>query len=140
MNPSRQITLTSKEKDFATNLHSAVKLKVDGILKNMKPSTAQIQVKDLNHYGIIAGIIDELGLVGKINELVGTHYRQKVTPGIAVKAMIINGLGMFSAPLYLFEKFFEGKATEHLLGEGILPEHLNDDCLGRVWTNYLLKG
>ncbi|NEQ87128.1 MAG: DUF4277 domain-containing protein [Moorea sp. SIO2I5] len=25
-----------------------------------------------------------------------------------------------------------GKATEHLLGEGIEPEHLNDDRLGRV--------
>jgi transposase len=37
-----------------------------------------------------------------------------------------------SAPLYLFEKFFVGKATEHLLGEGISPEHLNDDRLGRV--------
>ncbi len=98
----------------------------------MKPSTAEIEVKDLNHYGIIAGIIDEIGLVEKINELVGTHHRQKVTPGLAVKAMIINGLGMLSAPLYLFEKFFEGKATEHLLGEGVLPEHLNDDCLGRV--------
>lgn len=30
------------------------------------------------------------------------------------------------------EKFFVGKATEHLLGEGISPEHLNDDRLGRV--------
>lgn len=98
----------------------------------MKPSTAEIEVKDLNHYGIIAGIIDEIGLGEKINELVGTHHRQKVTPGLAVKAMIINCLGMLSAPLYLFEKFFEGKATEHLLGEGVLPEHLNDDCLGRV--------
>ena len=106
----------------------------------MKPSTAEIQVKDLNHYGIIAGIIDEIGLVEKINELVGTHARQKVTPGLAVKAMIINGLGMFSAPLYLFEKFFEGKATEHLLGEGILPEHLNDDCLGRVLDKLSVKG
>lgn len=106
----------------------------------MKPSTAEIQVKDLDHYGIIAGIIDEIGLVEKINELVGTHYRQKVTPGLAVKAMIINGLGMFGAPLYLFEKFFEGKATEHLLGEGILPEHLNDDCLGRVLDKLSEKG
>jgi transposase len=113
---------------------------VNGILKNMKSLTAQIQVKDLNHYGIIAGIIDEVGLVEKINELVGTHHRQKVTPGLAVKAMIINGLGMFSAPLYLFEKFFEGKATEHLLGEGILPEHLNDDCLGRVLDKLSEKG
>ena len=50
-------------------------MKVDGIFKNMKPSTAEIQVKDLNHYGIIAGIIDEIGLVEKINELVGTHHR-----------------------------------------------------------------
>jgi len=115
-------------------------LKVDGILKNMKPSTVEIQVKDLNHYGIIAGIIDEIGLVKKINELVGTHHRQKVTPGIAVKAMIINGLGMFSAPLYLFEKFFEGKATEHLLGEEILSEHLNDDCLGRVLDKLSAQG
>jgi transposase len=46
--------------------------------------------------------------------------------------MILNGLGFVSAPLYLFGKFFVGKATEHLLGEGIEPEHLNDDRLGRV--------
>jgi len=32
----------------------------------------------------------------------------------------------------MFEKFFVGKATEHLLGEGVRPEHLNDDRLGRV--------
>ncbi|MGD1854365.1 MAG: IS1634 family transposase [Leptolyngbyaceae cyanobacterium] len=37
-----------------------------------------------------------------------------------------------SAPLYLFEQFFEGKATEHLLGSGVLPQYLNDDRLGRV--------
>ncbi len=29
-------------------------------------------------------------------------------------------------------RFFEDKATEHLLGEGILPEHLNDYKIGRV--------
>jgi len=28
--------------------------------------------------------------------------------------------------------FFEGKPTKHLPGEGIKPEHLNDDKLGRV--------
>lgn len=46
--------------------------------------------------------------------------------------MVLNGLGFVSAPLYLFEKFFVGKATEHLLGEGIRPEHLNDARLGRI--------
>jgi transposase len=46
--------------------------------------------------------------------------------------MILNGLGFVSAPLYLFEEFFYGKATGHLIGAGINPEHLNDDRLGRV--------
>jgi len=46
--------------------------------------------------------------------------------------MILNGLGFVSAPLYLYEGFFEGKATAHLLGDHITPQHLNDDCLGRT--------
>lgn len=54
--------------------------------------------------------------------------------------MIINGLGLVSAPLYLFSKFFEGKATRHLIGEGIKPEHLNDDRLGRVLDKLYLVG
>lgn len=102
------------------------------MLPNMTPSISKIQVKDLDHCGIIAGIIDEIGLVAQIDQLIPKHGNQKVTTGQAVKAMLLNGLGMLSSPLYLFEKFFEGKATEHLLGEGIKPEHLNDDCLGRA--------
>ena len=90
-----------------------------------------IQVQDLNHLGIIAGIIDEMGLVGEIDRQVGKHPQQIVSTGEAVKAMILNGLGFVSAPLYLFGQFFEGKATEHLLGGEIRAEHLNDDRLGR---------
>ena len=47
---------------------------------------------------------------------------------------------MVSAPLYLFSKFFEGKAIEHLLGEGIQASHLNDDRLGRVLDKLYLAG
>jgi Domain of unknown function (DUF4277) len=47
---------------------------------------------------------------------------------------------MVSAPLYLFEQFFVGKATEHLLGEGVLAEHLNDDRLRRVLDGLYLSG
>ena len=54
--------------------------------------------------------------------------------------MILNGLGFVSAPLYLFEKFFAGIATEHLLGEGIRPEHLNDDRLGRILDKLYAAG
>ncbi len=93
----------------------------------MRSSPPQIQVANLDHLGLVAGMIDVIGIEEKINHLVGTQSGEKVSPGQAVKAMILNGLGLISAPLYLFSKFFEGKATEHLIGEGIQPEHLNDD-------------
>jgi transposase len=93
---------------------------------------SQMKVENLDHLGLIAGLIDEIGIVQKINELVGEQPGEIVSPGLVVKAMIINGLGMVSAPLYLFSKFFEGKAVEHLLGTGIQASHLNDDRLGRV--------
>ena len=99
---------------------------------SMAASQLDIRVQDIDHCGIVAGICDEMNLVEEINRLLGTHSQEIISAGQVVKAMILNGLGFVSAPLYLFDKFFEGIATEHLLGEGIRPEHLNDDRLGRV--------
>lgn len=98
----------------------------------MTLKASSIIAQDIDHCGIVAGIIDRIGLVDVINEKLGIHPLQRISPGIVVKAMILNGLDLLTAPLYLFEKFFVGKATEHLLGEGIQAEDLNDDRLGRV--------
>lgn len=73
-----------------------------------------------------------MGVVEYINEKLGTDPREKVSAGVIVKAMLLNGLGFVSAPLYMFEQFFTGIGTEHLLGEGVKPRHLNDDRLGDV--------
>jgi transposase len=67
-----------------------------------------------------------------VNAEIGENSQEKISAGIVVKAMILNGLGFVNAPLYLFSKFFEGKAIEHLLGEGIEAKDLNDDKLGRI--------
>jgi len=99
-----------------------------------------IQVQNLDHLGIVAGIIDEIGLVEQVNQLVGQQPGEIVSPGQVIKAIILNGLGFVSAPLYLFPGFFEGKATEHLIGNGVRPEHLNDDRLGRVMDKLYIKG
>jgi hypothetical protein len=32
----------------------------------------------------------------------------------------------------MFGKFFEGNPTEHLLGQGITAEQINDDRIGNV--------
>jgi len=98
----------------------------------MEKITPTIEVQDIDHCGIVAGIIDQMGLVELLNQEIGIHPQEIISVGVVVKAMILNGLALVSAPLYLFERFFIGKATEHLLGEGIKPEHLNDDKLGRV--------
>jgi transposase len=90
--------------------------------------------------GIVAGLIDEIGVVEYINQKLGTDPREKVSAGVIVKAMLLNALGFVSAPLYLFEQFFTGIATEHLLGEGVKPEHLNDDRLGQVLDSLYEQG
>lgn len=72
-----------------------------------------IEIKNLAHLGIVAGIIDQIGLVEEIDRQIKPHPQQMISTGKVVKAMIINGLGFVSAPLYLFSEFFTGKATEH---------------------------
>lgn len=91
-----------------------------------------IEIQTINHLGIVAGIIDQLEIVDIINKQLGIDEQEIVNSGEIVKAIILNGLGFVSQPLYLFPKFFEDKATEHLLGKGIKPEHLNDYKIGRV--------
>ncbi len=103
-------------------------------------SSEEIQVQTINHLGLIAGIIDEIGLEKIINDALGIDEREIVTAGQIVKAIILNGLGFISRPLYLFPQFFEDKATEHLIGKGILPEHLNDDRIGRIMDKLYEKG
>ena len=91
-----------------------------------------IEVQNLNHLGIIAGIIDEIGIVDIINEQLGIHPEEKLSCGIIVESIILNAMGFVSRPLYLFPQFFTDKATEHLFAEGILPQDFNDDKIGRV--------
>ena len=91
-----------------------------------------MKVSNLDHLGIVAGMIDEMGIVEEINMRIGRSSREKVSAGVIVKAMLLNGLGFVSDPLYMFGKFFEGKPTKHLLGEGITAEQINDDRIGNV--------
>jgi len=104
----------------------------------LKPQEMEIQ--NIDHLGIVAGIIASIGIVEIINELIGVEKDEKVNAGQVVKAMIINGLGFVSKPLYMFPKYFETIACEHLIGAGVKPEYLNDDKLGRVMDKLFIKG
>lgn len=95
-------------------------------------TSEELVIEDLDHLGLVAGVVDQIGLVETINAQLGSYEDECVSAGVVLKAMILNGLGFVSAPMYLFSRFFEDKPTEHLLGEGGQPAHLNDDKLGRV--------
>ncbi len=87
----------------------------------------------LDHHGLVAGMVDELGLVGKIDAMIPQDLGQRqVSVGVAVKAMILIGLGFVQRALYLTPDFFRGKPVGRLLGPGITAGMLNDDALGRA--------
>ena len=65
-------------------------------------SSSEISIQTINHLGLVAGIIDEIGIEEMINEVVGLDQRELVTSGQVVKGIILNGLGFTSQPLYLF--------------------------------------
>jgi transposase len=58
--------------------------------------------------------------------------QRRVSVGMAVKAMILIGLGFAQRALYLTPHFFKGKPVDRLLGAGLTAEQLNDDALGRA--------
>ncbi|MGV2390554.1 MAG UNVERIFIED_CONTAM: DUF4277 domain-containing protein [Microcystis novacekii LVE1205-3] len=93
---------------------------------------AEIEIKNLDHLGLVAGLIDELEIESIVNEAVGIDRFKKVTAGQIVKGIIINGLDFISKPLYLFPQFFANKPVEELLGEGIKAEEINEHKIGRV--------
>jgi transposase len=111
---------------------------VEETVVKLKPQ--EIEIQNIDHLGIVAGIIDAIGLVEIINEIIGVEKDEKVSAGQVVKAMIINGLGFVSKPLYMFPEYFEKIACEHLIGAGVKPEYLNDDKLGRVMDKLFIKG
>ena len=90
-----------------------------------------IKVERLDHLGIIAGVIKDLGIIEIIDRRIPPDGQQEITTGEAVAAMIINGLGFSNRPLYLTPQFFENKPMALLFREGMEAEHFNRSKLGR---------
>jgi transposase len=88
--------------------------------------------KQIDHLGLVSGMIDELQLVELINLQLNQDGKERsVSLGILVKSLILNGLGFTERTLYMVSSFFNDKPIELLLGEGITASQLNDTSLGR---------
>lgn len=92
-----------------------------------------MDIKRLDHLGIVAGVIKDLGLVEAIDKRLqrDTQNQENITPGEAIAGMIINGLGFSDRPLSLTPQFFETKALEVLFRPGVIASDFNRHKLGR---------
>jgi len=105
------------------------------------PASTHYESKLLDHLGLVAGMVDELGLVELINQMLPKPAEPSVVSyGHAVKAMIVNGLGFVQRTLYLMPEFFQNKPVDRLVGAGIEANQLNDDLLGRTLDKIYAHG
>src|SRR2546428_6659542 len=93
---------------------------------------ALVTVERLDHLGLIAEVIKDLGLIGKIDARLVPDEQEVLTPGEAVAGMILNGLGFSNRPLSLTPQFFANKPLDLLFREGVHAELFNRFKLGRT--------
>jgi transposase len=91
-----------------------------------------VRVERLDHLGLIAAVINDLGLVRIIDARLTPDEHEAITPGEAIKGMILNGLGFANRPLSLTPQFFANKPLDLLLRPGVEAAMFNRCKLGRT--------
>ena len=92
----------------------------------------KLNLKRLDQHAIVAAVIDGLTMVEIVDGLVGLDFQEKVSTGMVLKAMILNGLGFSNRPLRLPPQFFANRPLESILGPGITAKHFNRHQIGRL--------
>lgn len=92
----------------------------------------EVEVKRIDHLGIVAGIIKDLGIIEIVNKHIGIDDQEEISAGEAIAGMIMNGLGFVSRPLMLTPQFFENKALDVLVKNDVAANHFNRHKIGRV--------
>ena len=93
---------------------------------------ASVSVERLDHLGVVASVIKDLGIIEMIDARLGLHEQEEITAGEAVAGMILNGLGFSDRPLTLTPQFFANKPLDLLFREGVRAEMFNRFKLGRT--------
>jgi transposase len=90
-----------------------------------------IRVERLDHIGVIAAVINDLGLMHMINARLVPDAQEVITPGEAVAGMLLNGLGFANRPLSLTPQFFASTPLDLLFRAGVSAEMFHRFTLGR---------
>jgi hypothetical protein len=66
-----------------------------------------IKIKRLDHHGMVAGVIDDLNMLPLLDKHLPQGNKQEITPGKAIKGMMMNGLGFSNRPCRLALSFLQ---------------------------------
>jgi transposase len=103
-------------------------------------ASSELQSFPFDHHGLIASVCKDLKIVERINALLPVHEDRVVSPGHAVVALILNGLGFTNRRLYLTPQFFASKPVERLLDAPIKAQDLSDYTLGHALDDIAAYG
>lgn len=103
-------------------------------------ASSELQSYPFDHHGLIASVCKDLKIAERIDSLLPVHDDRVVSPGQAVVALILNGLGFTNRRLYLTPQFFASKPVERLLDAPLRAEDLNDYTLGHALDNIATYG
>jgi transposase len=90
-----------------------------------------VKVERMDHLGIIAGVIQDLGIIEMIDSRITPDKREEISTGEAIAGMILNGLGFSNRPISLTPQFFENKPMALLFRDGVSADSFNRFKLGR---------
>jgi transposase len=90
-----------------------------------------VSVERLDHLGVVASVIKELGLIEMIDARLRPHNQEEITLGEAIAGMIVNGLGFANRPLSLTPQFLAHKPLDLLLRPGVRADMFHRLQLGR---------
>ena len=99
-----------------------------------------VTVERLDHLGIIAGVIQDLGIIEMIDARIMPDDQEDITTGEAVAGMILHGLGFSDRPMSLPPQFFANTPIVLLFRAGVAAEHCHRFKLGRSLDKVFTDG
>lgn len=97
-----------------------------------KKPAMNITTNSLDHLGLVAGVLDKLGISEVIDELIPKNRDHRLPHSEIIKGLVLNGLGFVKRRLYIFPSYLENLALERLFGPGVLASDFNEDNVGRT--------
>jgi transposase len=96
-----------------------------------EPSRGSIRVEGVDHVGVIAAVIHDCGLMPMSNARLVPEAQDAITPGDAIAAMMLTGLGVAHRPLSWPPQVVASQPREWWLRAGMRAALVNRGTLGR---------